>query len=132
MQSRALLFQLVLLSIAAVAGCGSSDGSSGSLPRAGEDERGAVGPASPASVYCEEIGFKIVDESCIFPDGTSCEQWAFHRATCGQQHSYCNRHGGLIASRELDSGGFLILTAVCSVGGKECLEEDYYRKGTCD
>ena len=34
--------------------------------------------------------------------------------------------------RELDAGSFQMVTAVCSVGGKECLEEDYYRTGTCD
>jgi len=47
---------------------------------------------NPASVYCEENGNKLeirtaADGSqsgeCIFPDGSSCDEWAYFRGECG-------------------------------------------------
>jgi putative hemolysin len=47
---------------------------------------------NPASVYCEEQGYKIeirtaADGSqsgvCIFPDGSECDEWAYFRGECG-------------------------------------------------
>ena len=47
---------------------------------------------NPASVYCEEQGYKLeivtaADGSqsglCIFPDGRSCDEWAYYRGECG-------------------------------------------------
>ncbi len=47
---------------------------------------------NPASVYCEEQGNRLeivtsADGSqngvCIFPDGSSCEEWAYYRGECG-------------------------------------------------
>ncbi len=60
-----------------------------------------VNIANPAAVYCALMGFssKIVDTpqgqagACAFPDGTSCDEWAFLRGACGQEHSYCALHG---------------------------------------
>jgi putative hemolysin len=124
MVARTLVLVIVSLTLAACDGSGSGT--------AAEDERGSVGPGSPAAIYCEKIGYKADGESCIFPDGTSCEQWSFYRATCGQQHSYCSRRGGTIASREVDAGdGFTAVTAICTVNGKQCAEEDFYRAGNC-
>jgi putative hemolysin len=45
---------------------------------------------NPASVFCEEQGYKLelrTDASgtagyCIFPDGSECEEWAFFRGEC--------------------------------------------------
>jgi putative hemolysin len=51
------------------------------------------GLANPASVYCQERGYKLelrtaADGSqqgiCIFPDGSSCEEWAFFRGECAK------------------------------------------------
>lgn len=51
-----------------------------------------AGMPNPASVYCEQHGntFKIqtaADGSqsglCIFPEGTSCDEWAYYRGECG-------------------------------------------------
>lgn len=48
--------------------------------------------ANPASVYCEENGNTLeihaaVDGSqsgvCVFPDGRSCDEWAYFRGECG-------------------------------------------------
>jgi putative hemolysin len=49
-----------------------------------------TGIANPASVYCEEHGgvLELVEEEggqvghCVFPDGSRCEEWAFHRDEC--------------------------------------------------
>ena len=51
---------------------------------------------NPASVYCEEQGYKLeivtaTDGSqsglCIFPDGNSCDEWAYFRGECGLSDS---------------------------------------------
>ncbi len=118
-------FPVVLVSLASVVGC---DGGSSTLV---EDERGSVGPANPAAVYCDKLGYRSEGEACLFPDGTSCEQWSFYRAACGQQHSYCNQHGGTVSSEETDSGGFTIIKAICTVDGKRCEEQDFVSNGSC-
>ena len=47
---------------------------------------------NPASVYCEQNGNKLdirtaADGSqngiCIFPDGSTCDEWAYYRGECG-------------------------------------------------
>jgi len=51
-----------------------------------------AGIPNPASVYCNEQGNKneirmASDGSqsgiCIFPDGSTCEEWAYYRGECG-------------------------------------------------
>jgi putative hemolysin len=48
--------------------------------------------SNPASAYCEEQGFDTVIRTapdgsqsgvCVFPDGTSCDEWAYFRGECG-------------------------------------------------
>ena len=50
---------------------------------------------NPASVYCEQNGNKLeirtaADGSqngiCVFPDGSTCDEWAYFRGECGPQH----------------------------------------------
>ena len=52
--------------------------------------------ANPASVYCEEHGYRseirtASDGSqagyCIFPDGSECDEWMFYRGECGPSDS---------------------------------------------
>ena len=47
---------------------------------------------NPASVYCEQTGNKLeirtaADGSqngiCVFPDGSTCDEWAYYRGECG-------------------------------------------------
>lgn len=47
---------------------------------------------NPASVYCEQNGNKLeiatADDGsqsgrCIFPDGSTCDEWAYYRGECG-------------------------------------------------
>jgi putative hemolysin len=51
-----------------------------------------TGMPNPASVYCQQTGNKLeihtaADGSqngiCIFPDGSTCDEWAYHRRECG-------------------------------------------------
>ncbi|HEY3342118.1 MAG TPA: DUF333 domain-containing protein [Anaerolineae bacterium] len=51
-----------------------------------------AGIPNPASVYCEQKGNKLeirtaADGSqsgiCIFPDGSTCDEWAYFRGECG-------------------------------------------------
>jgi putative hemolysin len=56
---------------------------------------------NPAAVYCTRLGYswKIVETAqgqagvCIFPDGSSCDEWAFLTGKCGESFSYCAQHG---------------------------------------
>jgi putative hemolysin len=51
-----------------------------------------AGMPNPASVYCEQNGNKLeirtaADGSqngvCVFPDGSTCDEWAYYRGECG-------------------------------------------------
>jgi len=51
-----------------------------------------AGMPNPASVYCTQEGNKLeihtaADGSqngiCVFPDGSTCEEWAYYRGECG-------------------------------------------------
>ena len=51
-----------------------------------------AGLPNPASVYCEQNGNKLeirtaADSSqygmCVFPDGSTCDEWAYYRGECG-------------------------------------------------
>ncbi len=61
----------------------------------------AVGEANPAAVYCDDLGYQydIVTTSkgqvgvCMFPDGSSCDEWDFLSGKCGVEYSYCARQG---------------------------------------
>jgi len=45
----------------------------------------------PSAVFCSEQGYelKIVNNSigyCVFPDGSSCEEWQFYGRKCGVEY----------------------------------------------
>ncbi len=117
-----------------IAACSDGDGGIGGsgTPKADEDERGSVGVPPTASEYCKKLGFTIADSQCTFPDGTSCEQWAFYRGECGAPRSYCNQHGGSIASKTEDMGGWTAVYGVCSLAGKQCKESSFVQTGKCE
>jgi putative hemolysin len=64
-------------------------------------EQGTTGIANPASEYCENSGYtlEIVDTRegeygvCHFPDGETCEEWAFVRGECGIERTFCATQG---------------------------------------
>jgi putative hemolysin len=56
------------------------------------DPTAVTNMANPASVYCEENGGRLefrqdaaggVSGVCVFPDGSSCEEWSYFRGECG-------------------------------------------------
>ncbi len=62
------------------------------LPESAATEMSQVGMPNPASVYCEHDGntLEIVTAAdgsqcrlCVFPDGSSCDEWAYFRGECG-------------------------------------------------
>jgi putative hemolysin len=133
--------------VAAVAGAIAASmmlacGGAGGAPQGSEDERGSVGVPPPAAKYCTDLGYSesfpqsesdaSSDALCVFPDGTSCDEWAFYRAQCGQAHSYCNLHGGSVRTDERDAGGFTSVVAVCDLGGTSCTELSFKQSGKCE
>jgi len=51
-----------------------------------------AGIPNPASVYCEQNGNKLEIQTasdgsqsgvCVFPDGSTCDEWAYFRGECG-------------------------------------------------
>ena len=109
---------------------GGSTGSTGS-PVAIEDERGSVGVPPTAAEYCTKLGFTLAGSQCSFPDGTSCEEWAFYRGQCGQPHSYCNQHGGTVSSKTVDMGTWTAVPA-CDRGKWICSDgKAPVPEGTC-
>jgi len=114
-----------------VVACGGGS-TSPSGPVALEDERGSVGVPPTAAEYCTRLGFTLEGSQCNFPDGTSCEQWAFFRAECGLPHSYCNQHGGTVSSKTEDMGTWTAIYAVCDVNGKQCKDATFMQTGKCE
>jgi putative hemolysin len=81
--SRKILLALLILIVCVMSftACSSMQTSSTSEPNL----------PNPASAYCEQQGYKleirtVVDGSqsgvCIFPDGSSCDEWAYFRGEC--------------------------------------------------
>jgi len=61
-------------------------------PEPAATETPQVNIPNPASVYCEQNGNKLeihtaADGSqsgiCVFPDGSTCDEWAYYRGECG-------------------------------------------------
>ncbi len=93
----------------------------------------APGVANPASGYCTALGYELAGGQCAFPDGTSCDQWAFFRGECGQAHSFCNQHGGTVSNVVEDMGGWTGSSALCTLPtGASCKELEFSRTGICE
>ena len=128
----ALLLASPLLALAAsTAACSSSSSAGNTAPTVAEDERGSVGVPPPPAEYCQKLGYTITDSNCVFPDGTSCDEWAFYRGQCGQAHSYCELHGGRISTDVEDAGTYTAIVAICTVGGAQCEETHFFQTGSC-
>ena len=94
---RLLILSLLLV---VVVSCSTSDNSSG--PAVETPDESQANLPNPASAYCEEQGFTLEIRSaedgsqsgtCIFPDGSECDEWAFFRGECGPPDQ-----GGVAAS----------------------------------
>jgi putative hemolysin len=101
---------------------------------------GGEGTGNPSCLYAADQGYPLKtvyspageSNNVIFPDNTTCDEWAFFLGKCGQKWSYCEQHGGKIVNREgLDDRYLCSSFAVCVFpDGSECLEDDYC-KGFC-
>ena len=95
---------------------------------------------NPSAVYCVEQGYRyetITEEDgsqigvCKLTLGLECKAWDFFNGKCGQEYTYCEKHGGKIET--VDTGcSFSSVCAVCVLtNGKRCYEWNYF-KGECN
>ena len=84
---RIFTFVIILITLTA---CAAPQTQAASEPAATDIPQAGI--PNPASVYCEQNGNKLeirtaVDGSqngiCIFPDGSTCDEWAYYREECG-------------------------------------------------
>ena len=83
-------------------------------------EMPALAYSNPAAEYCGALGYEYIlvetDDGvfgeCQFPDGGSCEGWAFLTGDCGADHGYCAQQG-LAQEVRMDGGMFSQQVAVC-------------------
>ncbi len=73
-----------------------------------------VNMPNPASVYCEQNGNKLeirmaADGSqsgvCVFPDGSTCDEWAYFRGKCGPAHLKSPTPAMIVEATTEASGG---------------------------
>jgi len=72
---------------------------------------------NPASLYCEENGntleIRTADDGsqsgvCVFPDGSTCDEWAYYRGECGlAADASGGGPGGSDGTGEDASGGYM-------------------------
>ncbi len=97
--------------------------------------------ANPAATYCEEMGYehKIKEGPeggeqgvCVFPDGASCEAWAFYRGGCGKEYRKelpCKKAGEEVQVSKCCPGLTELLPA--SVYDKDCEVKVVGRPSIC-
>ncbi|MBU4267047.1 MAG: right-handed parallel beta-helix repeat-containing protein [Syntrophaceae bacterium] len=68
---------------------------------------------NPAAVYCTDLGYSYENSNCVFPDGSSCDGWAFFRGICGQEYSYCSLQGHSMATESVDMGSYSTESQAC-------------------
>ena len=75
-----------------------------------------AGMPNPASVYCTETGNKLeirtaADGSqsgvCVFPDGSTCDEWAYFREECGLEVQKSPAPATTVEATSNASGGYL-------------------------
>jgi putative hemolysin len=75
-----------------------------------------AGMPNPASVYCEQNGNKLeirtaADGSqsgvCVFPDGSTCDEWAYFRGECGVEVQTSSTLAPTAESTSDASGGYM-------------------------
>jgi putative hemolysin len=72
--------------------------------------------ANPASVYCEQNGGRLelrqdatggVAGVCVFPDGSTCDEWAYFRGECGPAAPISQTPAMPVEPASSASGGFM-------------------------
>ena len=75
-----------------------------------------AGIPNPASVYCEQNGNKLeihtaADGSqsgvCVFPDGSTCDEWAYFRGECGPAPQKSPTPATTVEATTDASGGYM-------------------------
>ena len=76
-----------------------------------------AGMPNPASVYCTETGNKLeirtaADGSqsgvCVFPDGSTCDEWAYFRGECGLEVQKSLTPVATVEATLNASGGYML------------------------
>jgi putative hemolysin len=105
MKKRMAIVTASLIMVTALASCVAPRGQS-SEPAATDMPQ--AGMPNPASVYCEQNGNILEIQTaadgsqngiCVFPDGSTCDEWAYFRGECGI--------AGSDGAEEQASGGFM-------------------------
>ena len=71
----------------------------------------AFAMVNPASYFCTFLGYELDESSCVFPDGSSCEQWSFWRGECGADFHLCTLRGGTLVTDKSQP--------ICRIQGKD-------------
>jgi hypothetical protein len=80
-------FVIILMTLTA---CAASQ--TQAVPEPAATDMPQAGMPNPASVYCEQNGYKLEIQTasdgsqsgvCVFPDGETCDEWAYYRGECG-------------------------------------------------
>ncbi len=75
-----------------------------------------VNMPNPASVYCEQNGNKLEIQTasdgsqsgiCVFPDGSTCDEWAYFRGECGIEVQTSSTLAPTAESTSDASGGYM-------------------------
>ena len=83
---RIIPFAIILIALAA---CGAPRGEE---PKPAATKTSQANMPNPASIYCEQNGYKLEIQTasdgsqsglCVFPDGSTCDEWAYFRGECG-------------------------------------------------
>lgn len=111
---------LIVLSMA-LAACSALRGTK---PEPAATDNPLVNMPNPASVYCEQNGNQLEiltaedgsqSGTCVFPDGSACEEWAYFRGECGPAENKSPTPGLVVestsaanvSSHENDAGGYM-------------------------
>ena len=71
---------------------------------------------NPASVYCEQNGNKLEIQTaadgsqsgvCVFPDGSTCDEWAYFRGECGLAAQQSTTPAMTVEATTDASGGYI-------------------------
>jgi putative hemolysin len=99
----------------------------------GKRDAGVVLPTAGApGVYCAKLGYKYSKEgnTCIFPDGSECDDSRFYAGLCAENYSYCNTHGGKVSLWK-DPQQSTALPVCTLPNGDKCFDHVFAETGDC-
>ena len=80
---------------------------------------------NPAPIYCEEMGYTVEGNYCIFPDSKKCELWTFFNGECGQEYVKklpCVKLGGFLLPGHECCEGLIPISKSEPCSGGICVE----------